>query len=90
MDRGMRAWLLSWIETAHARGATTIIATHDIEPFVELAARAVVAANGVPTLHDPLPVAGEERGRLLDTWARGTTPVIPSERQRVEESLSSR
>ena len=80
MDRGMRAWLLAWIESANARGATTIIATHDIDPFVDLAARAVVAANGAPTLHDPLPTARAERGRVLDMWARGGAPegVIPS------------
>jgi ABC-type multidrug transport system ATPase subunit len=78
MDRGMRAWLLSWIESAHARGATTIIATHDIEPFVSLAVRAVVAANGIPTLHEPLPVAHDEREQLLDMWARGTPAVIGS------------
>lgn len=73
MDRGMRAWLLAWIESANARGAATMIATHDIDPFVDIAARAVVAANGIPTLHEPLPAAREERGRLLDMWARGTT-----------------
>ena len=75
MDRGMRAWLLSWIESANARGATTVIATHDIEPFVELAARAVVAAKGTLTLHDPLPLERLERGRVLDTWARGTVEM---------------
>jgi ABC-2 type transport system ATP-binding protein len=48
MDRGLRAWLLGWIESANARGATTIIATHDIEPFVDIASRAIVAAKGTP------------------------------------------
>lgn len=79
MDRGMRAWLLSWIESANARGATAIIATHDIDPFVDTAARAVVVARGTPTLHAPLPAEREERARVLDAWARGTEErVIPS------------
>jgi ABC-2 type transport system ATP-binding protein len=72
MDRGMRAWLVSWIESAHSRGATTIIATHDIDPFVDIAARAVVTADGVPALHDPLPTERDERRHVLDIWARGT------------------
>lgn len=72
MDRGMRAWLLSWIESAHGRGATTVIATHDIEPFVDLAVRAVVAAKGTLTVHEPLPESGNERRGVLDAWARGT------------------
>jgi ABC-type multidrug transport system ATPase subunit len=76
MDRGMRAWLLTWIESANARGATTLIATHDIEPFVDIASRAVVAAKGTPTLRDPLPTNRQERGRVLDTWARGTTDRV--------------
>ena len=71
MDRSMRAWLLAWIESANARGATTIIATHDIDPFVDVAARAVVASKGTPSLQDPLPSAHDERARVLDVWARG-------------------
>jgi ABC-type multidrug transport system ATPase subunit len=72
MDRAMRAWLLSWIAAADARGATVVVATHDIEPFVDLARRALVVADGIPVLHDPLPAERAERARRLDRWARGS------------------
>lgn len=75
MDRAMRAWLTSWITGASARGATVVIATHDIEPFVDLARRAVVVTRGVPELVDPLPLDASDRARLLDASARGVTAV---------------
>jgi ABC-2 type transport system ATP-binding protein len=71
MDRAMRSWLLSWIVDAHERGATVVVATHDIDPFVDVASRAVVVADGTPVLHDPLPADRDARARLLDVWARG-------------------
>ncbi len=72
MDRAMRAWLLTWIGDANARGATIVVATHDIEPFVDVAARAVVVADGTPVLHDQLPTDRAVRARYLDQWARGS------------------
>ena len=71
MDRAMRSWLTSWITDASQRGATVLIATHDVEPFVDLAQRAVVVAGGVPRVIDPLPTDGAERMDLLDRSARG-------------------
>src|SRR6476646_7491806 len=46
MDRAMRLWLTSWISDASARDATIVIATHDVEPFVHMARRAIVVAQG--------------------------------------------
>ena len=80
MDRAMRTWLLSWITDANARGATVVIATHDIEPFVDLARRALVVADGVPELHEPLRTDGVERARRLDQWARGAQLADLAER----------
>jgi ABC-2 type transport system ATP-binding protein len=71
MDRAMRAWLTSWIAEASARDATIMVATHDIEPFVELASRAIVVSRGIPELVDALPSDFEARSRLLDRSARG-------------------
>jgi ABC-2 type transport system ATP-binding protein len=71
MDRAMRGWLTSWITAASQRGATVLIATHDVEPFVDLAQRAVVVAGGVPRVIDPLPADGDQRMGLLDRSARG-------------------
>ena len=75
MDRAMRAWLTSWITDASARGATVLIATHDIDPFLELAVRAVVVTRGVPDLLEPLPTDATTRRSMLDAWARGVAPV---------------
>ena len=51
--------------------ATVVVATHDVEPFVGLARRAIVVAGGVPRVLDPLPQQIDERTVLLDRSARG-------------------
>ena len=71
MDRAMRAWLTSWITDSAARGATVVVATHDVEPFVSLARRAVVVTRGQPRVVDALPNDGDERTQVLDRLARG-------------------
>jgi len=71
MDRAMRQWLTSWIADASARGATVVVATHDVEPFVTLARGAIVVAGGVPRVLDALPNEPEARLALLDRSARG-------------------
>src|SRR5688572_11763736 len=71
MDRAMRSWLTSWITKASERNATVIVATHDVEPFVALARRAIVVARGVPVSIDPLPSDAVARATLLDRSARG-------------------
>ena len=71
MDRAMRTWLTSWITDASVRSATVVVATHDVEPFVNLAKRAIVVSGGVPRIVDPLPHEPDERMTLLDRSARG-------------------
>ena len=71
MDRAMRTWLTSWITGAGARGATVIVATHDVEPFADIAQRALVVTAGAPRLIEALPNAGVDRLALLDRLARG-------------------
>jgi ABC-2 type transport system ATP-binding protein len=75
MDRAMRAWLTSWITDASARNATIVVATHDIEPFVGLAQRAIVVTRGAPEVVEPLPTDADARARLLDASARGIAAV---------------
>lgn len=70
MDRAMRTWLTSWIASASERRATVLVATHDVEPFVHLATRAVVVVSGAPTTVDTLPSEPAERLALLDRLAR--------------------
>ena len=75
MDRAMRTWLTSWITDASTRGATVVIATHDIEPFVDLAVRAVVVTRGAPELLEALPGDRVVRRGMLDASARGVASV---------------
>lgn len=71
MDRAMRVWLTAWIADASARDATVLVATHDVEPFVTLAKRAIVVKAGLPHVIDPLPADTTARFALLDRSARG-------------------
>jgi ABC-type sulfate/molybdate transport systems ATPase subunit len=74
MDRPMRHWLTSWIGDASAREATIVIATHDVEPFVHLARRAIAVAEGGARVITPLPDEHDARMALLDRSAHGTLP----------------
>ena len=72
MDRPMRLWLTSWISDASARDATIVIATHDVEPFVQIARRAIAVTQGGSRVVDPLPDEHDARMTLLDRSAHGT------------------
>ena len=74
MDRPMRVWLTSWISDASARDATIVIATHDVEPFVHLARRAIAVSQGGARVVDPLPDEQDARMTLLERSAHGTLP----------------
>jgi ABC-type multidrug transport system ATPase subunit len=71
MDRAMREEVLAWIDSALAYGASVVIATHEIEPFVQKAARAVTVSNGLCRLYDPLPSGEPERVARLEALSRG-------------------
>ncbi len=70
MDRGTRDVIVSWVEALVARGATVVIATHEIEPFIALAIRAIAVTAGAPTLIDPLPANTTARTAVLERCAR--------------------
>jgi ABC-type multidrug transport system ATPase subunit len=71
MDRTIRSEILTWIDGLEAAGAAIVIATHEIEPFVQKAVRAVSVREGKCWLVDPLPVGREERMALLERLSRG-------------------
>ena len=60
MDRGMRQGILSWVERLLSESAAVIAATHDIEPFVSCAVRALTVVNAACYLH-PL---NDELGKM--------------------------
>ena len=70
MDRATRSAVLAWVTSLLAGGATVVLATHDLEPFVMLASRAVRITGGVTELVDPLPEASANRLAVLEKLAR--------------------
>jgi ABC-2 type transport system ATP-binding protein len=70
MDRAMRERIVAWVAERVRDGAAAIVATHEIAPFVPLAARAIAVHDGVPRVIDPLPDE-PARGLVLDALARG-------------------
>lgn len=71
MDRGARESILAWIDGLLASGAAVLVVSHDIEPFVPRAARAVTVKNGRCLVVDPLPQEPLERMALTERMARG-------------------
>jgi len=75
MDREMKESLLRWIRESARRGATVLLVTHTVEPFLDDASRAVAArAGSSPVLHE-LPAPGAARTELIDRLARGAEPA---------------
>jgi ABC-type multidrug transport system ATPase subunit len=68
LDRAMRDTVVAWTNAALDRGARVLVATHELEPFVARAARAVSFEEGRARLCEP--VAPPQAEAL----ARGTTP----------------
>jgi ABC-type multidrug transport system ATPase subunit len=69
MDRLIRQDILAWVDTLLARGATVAVATHELEPFLAAATRAVTVRAGRCTLHEPLP-AQADRAAFLDRLSK--------------------
>jgi len=70
MDRAIREDILSWVDRILNTGAAVVIATHQIEPFLEKAARAIAVDNGVCRLVDRLPADPAQRVALLESLSR--------------------
>ena len=51
MDRRMRQDILAWVERLIAESAAVIVATHEIEPFMANAVRAVTVVDAKCNLH---------------------------------------
>jgi ABC-type multidrug transport system ATPase subunit len=73
MDRSIREEILFWADRLKARGATLLIATHEIEPFVEKTDRVVSVDSGIFRMHDPLPPPAF-RARYMDLLSRARSP----------------
>lgn len=71
MDRAIKAEILSWVERRVSEGASVVVVSHTIEPFVEGAARAVTVDKGKIRLVESLPASGPARLALLESMAKG-------------------
>jgi ABC-type multidrug transport system ATPase subunit len=71
MDRGAREDILAWIDGLLAAGAVVVVVSHDIEPFVPRAARALTVRGGRCVDAGVLPEDPGARLALLDRLARG-------------------
>jgi ABC-type multidrug transport system ATPase subunit len=71
MDRGAREDLLAWTDRLVAAGAAVVVVSHDIEPFVPRAARALAVQGGRCVDAGPLPADPAARLARLDRMARG-------------------
>jgi ABC-type multidrug transport system ATPase subunit len=71
MDRGAREDILAWIDRLLGAGATVLLVSHDIEPFVPRAARALTVRQGRCLTVDPLPENPGARMALMEQLARG-------------------
>ena len=70
MDRAIREDVLAWVDRVVANGAAVVIATHQIEPFVGKATRAIAARAGGWRLVEPLPADPLQRMAVLDALSR--------------------
>jgi ABC-type sulfate/molybdate transport systems ATPase subunit len=71
MDRAFRSEIIRWLVGHLEAGALALVVSHDLEPFAELADRAVTVRQGRCQLVDPLPPVGPERLEVLEGLARG-------------------
>jgi ABC-type multidrug transport system ATPase subunit len=71
MDRAARDAILAWLADRRAAGALLLVASHDLDPFLPLAARALTVRHGRCHLVDPLPADPTARAALLESLARG-------------------
>src|SRR2546430_10145382 len=72
MDRIMRKEILLRINRLLTTGATVVIATHEIEPFVAEAIRVITVRGGACRLIEPLPTDHQQRTTLLESISGGT------------------
>jgi ABC-type multidrug transport system ATPase subunit len=70
MDRAIREEILIWVDGLLANDAAIVVATHQIEPFVEKAVRAIGIRNGQCRLIEPLPTDPHQTLAVLESLCR--------------------
>lgn len=75
MDRHIQKEILGWIENHTQSGATVVVVSHMIEPFIDLACAAVTVQSGKTFLFRDLPELYEKRLAFLEQLAEGGLPL---------------
>jgi ABC-type multidrug transport system ATPase subunit len=71
MDRKIKAEILAWTEQQLRAGATMIVVSHVLEPFLQSVTRATAVMDGSVAAIEELPTNSEDRLDLLDKLAKG-------------------
>lgn len=71
MDRKIKSEIIAWIEDHVDAGATVVVVSHTIEPFVDLTSQAITIKDGSAIHYSDIPRDAGERLSLLDNLAKG-------------------
>jgi len=74
MDLLVKKRIIEWIVQRLKEGACMMVASHSLEPFLELAASAITFIEGQTLLFKPLPANLEEKLCFLENLAKGIYP----------------
>lgn len=75
MDRHIQKEILAWIKNHAESGATVVVVSHMIEPFIDLANSAVTVQSGKAFRFRDLPEHYEKKLAFLEQLAEGGLPL---------------
>jgi ABC-type multidrug transport system ATPase subunit len=75
MDRHFQKEILAWIENHKLSGATVVVVSHWIEPFIHMASTAVTVQSGRVLVFRKLPDPLEKKFAFLEQLAEGGLPL---------------
>ncbi len=75
MDRHVQKEILGWIKNHTLSGATIIVVSHSIEPFIELASQALTIQSGQALRFKSLPESYDKKQSFLEQLAEGGLPL---------------
>lgn len=70
MDRNIQKEIISWISLPVNDGKVVVVASHSIEPFIDLVSQAIMIRSGKAEIIKELPGAPEQKLSFLDRLAK--------------------
>ena len=71
MDRKISGEILAWVRRRIESGASVVVVSHILEPFLDLASQAITVKQGRVLTYDALPESPDEKLATLDLIAKG-------------------